>query len=232
MILILFGIFLVSTATNCSKDVIAKELDKKIVDTKFTPIGEDFYLHDSSERQKELAQIIKDKNIVCGFKYTDSSWSHYELRDFKSVFDATAHGFTITHYGVCGACSNFHDFSIYLGKDLTDPARRCSMLGFFSDWLAIKCYESYVGFTHDCAKTWYYDSANTRRHCLLVCLWSSFIGEPNVIDGKINNCIQCDEDMSGPLFKYYAGRNWWNSGIVSELTRDDVEIWKLDHCYY
>ena len=220
--MIIFALLTLALAiNNCSKEVIARELDKKILDTKFTPIGEDFYLHDSPERQKELANIIKNWEIVCGFWYTDSQQVHYELKNFNSVFDAISHGYLVTHYGVCGACSNFHDFSIYLDMDLTDPAWWCSMLGFFSDWLAIKCYENHIGFTHDCAKTWYYDSANTWRHCLLVCLWSSIKGEPNVIDGKINKCIQCDEDMSGPLFKYYAGRNRWNSGIVSELTRDD-----------
>jgi len=51
MILILAAIFLLSSATNCSKEVIARELDKKILDTKFSPIGEDFYMHDSPEWQ-------------------------------------------------------------------------------------------------------------------------------------------------------------------------------------
>jgi len=59
--MIIFALLTLALAiNNCSKEVIARELDKKILDTKFTPIGEDFYLHDSPERQKELANIIKN----------------------------------------------------------------------------------------------------------------------------------------------------------------------------
>ena len=65
---ILLGIAVLAiSGKNCSMEFIAQELDKKIVDTKFAPIGENFYLHDSPEKQEEIHQIIKNKEIICGF---------------------------------------------------------------------------------------------------------------------------------------------------------------------
>jgi hypothetical protein len=55
---------------------------------------------------------------------------------------------------------------------------------------------------------------------------------PFSVDGKLNDCIQCDETLSGPVFKYEAGRNRRNSGIVSEIRRDNKEIYNITHCYY
>lgn len=45
--------------------------------------------------------------------------------------------------------------------------------------------------------------------------------QPDVKHGKLNKCILCDENKSGPIFKYFAGRNRRNSGIESELPRPD-----------
>jgi hypothetical protein len=51
-------------------------------------------------------------------------------------------------------------------------------------------------------------------------------------DGTLNDCLQCDEDKSGPIFKYESGRTRRNSGIKSEIDRPVDEIYKMDHCYY
>lgn len=42
-----------------------------------------------------------------------------------------------------------------------------------------------------------------------------------MIDGHLNPCLQCDEDKSGTLFKYYSGRTRRNSGIKSEIDRPE-----------
>ena len=42
---------------------------------------------------------------------------------------------------------------------------------------------------------------------------------PDIVDGKLNPCLECDEVKSGPLFKYYAGRTRRDSGIVSSIPR-------------
>lgn len=68
---------------------------------------------------------------------------------------------------------------------------------------------------------WAFNVNNTRRQCLWVCLWWKEVKDasPNMPDGSLNPCIQCDEDNSGPIFKYYSGRTRRNSGIISEIKR-------------
>ena len=40
-----------------------------------------------------------------------------------------------------------------------------------------------------------------------VCLLSYVTGEPNnKPDGSLNDCLQCDEDKSGPNFKFFSAR--------------------------
>ena len=46
-------------------------------------------------------------------------------------------------------------------------------------------------------------------------MWSLLINQPFVINGHLNKCLQCDEDISGPIFKYESGRTRRNSGIIS-----------------
>jgi hypothetical protein len=53
----------------------------------------------------------------------------------------------------------------------------------------------------------------------------------NKDDGKLNDCILCDELNSGPIFKRFAGRNRRNSGIIAEIGREKGEIYKVDHNY-
>lgn len=58
-------------------------------------------------------------------------------------------------------------------------------------------------------------------------------GEKNVDDeGNLNKCLQCDEDKSGPVFKYYSGRTRRNSGITSEIDRPEDTIYNMTQCYY
>lgn len=47
-------------------------------------------------------------------------------------------------------------------------------------------------------------------------------------DGSLNSCLQCDEDESGPVFKYYSGRTRRNSGIESEIPRPSDSIYPMN----
>jgi hypothetical protein len=38
-------------------------------------------------------------------------------------------------------------------------------------------------------------------------------------DCPMNDCLQCDEDNSGPMFAKYAGRTRRNTGLESCITR-------------
>jgi hypothetical protein len=166
---------------------------------------------------------------VCGVRF-EPDQVHYRLTTFADKKAAGAAGFAVTHYGACGTCSTLQDLAVYLEKpDLTAPVRKCGI-----KWGAparLTCLEN-LGFSAACAQTWLYDLENTRSQCLSVCVWSWLEGEaPTQSDGRLNACLQCDEDRSGPVFKATAGRTRRNSGIHSSIPRPDDEIAPVTHDY-
>ena len=51
--------------------------------------------------------------------------------------------------------------------------------------------------------------------------------------GKLNACLWCDERISGPGFKYQAARTRRNSGLLSEIPRDNDRVfYQADHSLY
>lgn len=51
--------------------------------------------------------------------------------------------------------------------------------------------------------------------------------------GKLNPCLWCDERISGPGFKYQAARTRRNSGLESEIPRENDKLFYLaDHSQY
>jgi hypothetical protein len=177
---------------------------------------------------------------VCAIRFTDAEKLRYELRGFPSAAEAVAAGFTVTHQGRCGSCSTLRDLSVYLAvPDLVKPARRCAR----KPGLVRKaeCYEKTIGFTQSCAQTWALNARNTRQQCKRICrsdygllnlLFRRYPG-PNVDEsGQLRPCLQCDEDSSGPGFKYSAGRTRRNSGIESAISRSKLELYPVDHSAY
>ena len=49
--------------------------------------------------------------------------------------------------------------------------------------------------------------------------------------GRLNDCLQCDEDRSGPVFKATAGRTRRNSGIRSSIERPAEQVAPVVHDY-
>ena len=166
---------------------------------------------------------------VCGVRF-EPDHVHYRLSKFADAPAARAAGFAVTHYGACGTCSTLRDLAVYLEKpDLTSPVRRCAIKWTVS--ARLKCLQE-LGFTDACAQTWLYDVQNTRQHCLRVCILSWIESEsPTGSDGRLNGCLQCDEDRSGPIFKATAGRTRRNSGIRSSIPRPASEIAPVVHDY-
>jgi hypothetical protein len=106
------------------------------------------------------------------------------------------------------------------------------MIGAFTESSALKCLIE-IGFTPQCAEIWLYNTINTRKNCFSVCMWAWITKKPNVKpDGSLNDCLQCDEDKSGPVFKFFSGRSRRNSGIKSEIDRPSDEIYDISHCYF
>jgi hypothetical protein len=166
---------------------------------------------------------------VCGVRF-EQDQVHYHLFTFADTAAARAGGFAVTHFGACGTCSTLQDLAVYLEKpDLTAPVRSCGIKWTESGRLT--CLEK-LGFSTPCAETWLYNAENTRRQCFSVCIWSWLEGEaPTRKDGRLNACLQCDEDRSGPVFKATAGRTRRNSGIYSSIPRPSDAIAPVVHDY-
>jgi len=172
-----------------------------------------------------------DDGAVCAIRY-DADHVHYRLATKPDANAARRDGFIVTHLGACGTCSTLQDLAVYLARpDLTTPVRRCAAFGL-TRARTLACLRG-LGFSAACAATWYYDAMNTRRECGRVCVVSWLSREPsNRPDGRLNDCLQCDEDRSGAVFKRVAGRTRRNSGIRSSIDRPGQEVAALVHDYY
>ncbi|MDP6934200.1 MAG: hypothetical protein QGG40_14845 [Myxococcota bacterium] len=165
---------------------------------------------------------------VCGALLDGSS---YRLETYEDETAALQAGARITHGGACGACSSLADLKVYAQvQDLTTPVRACALENLGGDAEEnIACLEE-LGFTGACAEIWHYNTQNTSDACLEVCL-SAFGQTYHTEDGTLNECIQCDEDMSGPVFKAVAGRTRRNSGLATALCRPCETVWRIEHDY-
>jgi hypothetical protein len=163
---------------------------------------------------------------VCAVRF-EPDRTHYRLATFGSAAEAGEHGYRVTHTGACGACSTLRDLAVYLERpDLTSPVRKCGMKPG-----TLGCLEA-LGFTHACAQIWNFNVQNTKRECFGVCMRSWMSGEASMAsDGGLNDCLQCDEDRSGPVFKAVAGRTRRNSGIRSSIQRPDEQVSRVVHDY-
>lgn len=74
---------------------------------------------------------------------------------------------------------------------------------------------------------------NTGRNCWYKCLDCLFDCYPyNLPDGSMKPCIACDEEISGPIFKKFAGRTRRDSGLSSAIWRPPQDIYQVEHYYY
>ena len=90
-----------------------------------------------------------------------------------------------------------------------------------------------IGFSDECSKIWQYNIKNTRSKCFQPCIIAWITDAPlNNPDGSLNDCIQCDEDISGPNFKYFSGRTRRNSGIPSAIHRPPESVYNMTHCFW
>ncbi|MYD46587.1 MAG: hypothetical protein F4W92_09555 [Gammaproteobacteria bacterium] len=177
---------------------------------------------------------------VCALRFEDDSEIEYQLRTFVSRNDAHSAGYVVTHSSHCGTCSSLKNLASYLeNRDLTSAARSC---GRKRNAKKIKtCLMNEVGFDEPCAETWTYNILHTTDHCKSICIkyygfWNVLRGnmdKPHTDEqGKLNPCLQCDENTSGPGFQYVAGRTRRNSGVISAIHRHPEEIYSLDHTVY
>lgn len=214
----------------CDKKEAIKAFKKKNVVNPWPSFKNDPYKSQTKKSMKVIQDYLKDETIVCALRYVTPAKDLYDLRDFPTIQSAVEAGYIVTHQGRCGACSDLQDLTVYLEKNLTKPVRACGarMVGF----LIRRCLYG-LGFTSSCVDIWEANIQNTRRECFMVCMKAWILGTPNNLpDGRLNDCLQCDEDKSGPVFKYFAGRTRRNSGIKSAIHRPGTTVYNMTHCYY
>ena len=149
---------------------------------------------------------------------------------YENEDSAIAAGDFVTHTGPCGLCSTKQDLSIYLDKpDLTWPGKKCGFEGMISESMGVECFQA-LGFTKPCSQIWYYNTVKTKEECGWTCIKQIFA--PNNRPPPmcaLNDCLQCDEDNSGPMFKQFAARTRRRSGLISQIVRPCDEIKQIDH---
>ena len=201
-----------------------EQWDQYIQDNASNPLNDDPYQID------QMTNIPDDS--VCAL--VANQQKHYQTQTFpnkQAAYEANAY---ITHGGVCGLCSSLQDLMIYATyPDLTQPVRECGIIGLQAGQQAhevqIECLVE-LGFSSACASIWSYNITNTRTQCLSDCV-SLLNASYHESSGDLNACIQCDEDLSGPVFKYWAGRTRRNSGLPTALCRPCNTVFQVDHHY-
>lgn len=113
--------------------------------------------------------------------------------------------------------------------DMTAPGKQCGTLSSTIFNRGVKCFAN-LGMTDACAYIWAsnarFDGSNCRNICLAE-YWSPYNGDPPSC--PLNDCLQCDEDKAGPLFKKFSGRTRRNSGLESSITRPCETVESLTH---
>ena len=170
----------------------------------------------------EYAELGDD--AVCGLHYetyvNGNCSKTYKMKSYPSWESAQEAGAFVTHAGACGACSTTQDLAPYLrSPDLTTEGSYCAKQALLEFDLGVTCYQD-LGFTESCANIWVYNSLYTAEKCAVRCATTKndpSNGPPPTC--TLNDCLQCDEDYSGPIFKKFAARTRRRSGLLSSITR-------------
>lgn len=176
-------------------------------------------------------EFVEQPDRVCGVLFDEGDATLYSLETFDSPEAAREAGAQVTHFGACGLCSSLQDLAVYIAiPDLTQPVRECGIEGLVQGpEVQLDCLRG-LGFTEPCADIWSYNTSHTGEVCRSICL--PLLSAPyHNEDGSPNDCIQCDEDLSGPVFKPVAGRTRRNSGLPTALCRPCSDVRPVDHRY-
>ena len=163
---------------------------------------------------------------VCGLEIVDETELTYRLRTFESSLKLDNAGARLTHDEPCGLCSTLQDLAVYVEHlDLTGPVRECGLQGLTAGEESQRACIEELGFSPGCAQIWSWNTSHTREECLNICV--TLMDAPhNEPDGSLNDCLACDEEKSGEVFKAVAGRTRRNSGLPSAICRPcDEPVW-------
>lgn len=177
----------------------------------------------------------RGERAVCALHYKDGTTDNpvgaqYTMQSYADRFLAEAAGGFVTHAGACGVCSETQNLAAYLrSPDLTSAGKHCSLQGVLSFDMGVDCYRE-LGFTEACAEMWIYNGYHTKDACFWTCLADTFSANSGPAPQcALNNCLQCDEDHSGPLFKKFAARTRRRSGMLSAIVRPCDSLHQITH---
>ena len=140
-------------------------------------------------------------------------------------------GVRAMHGGLCGECSNKNDIQVYhdTRNTMTGFATGCAFkFLLFGKHAARKCMTK-SNLSEGCLDCWVDNIQCTVSKCTWICLKSRLMLQPrNLPDGRMNPCLQCDEDNCGPGFIECAGANRRRSGIRSDIDRPGDQVWEPD----
>lgn len=179
----------------------------------------------------EAERWVEDPTAACAV-HLEADGVSYRLETWPGRADALLAGGMVTHDGACGACSSLQDLAVYVTiPNLTAPVRECGMEMIRRGEEAGRQCIADLGFTDACTSVWTWNTLHTRQRCASECL--TRLNAPfNEPDGSLNPCLQCDEDLSGPVFKATSGRTRRNSGLPTAICRPcGPDIAFLEHDY-
>jgi hypothetical protein len=168
---------------------------------------------------------------VCAFNPLDSNAPFVSYPTKQDALDA---GYIVAHCGKCGQCSNPFDIQRYVEtrKTIARTAKKCGIYAVYGTYDELtECLEEKIGFTHSCTECWTDNMINTATFCLFTCMKATFTGTATTNNVKgtgnetvwLNQCIYCDEKMSGPAFVNCSGVARRRLGVVSEIERNPAE---------
>jgi hypothetical protein len=173
---------------------------------------------------QDVSLIALGEEAVCGIHYESFQYGicslDYKLQSYASIQAAEQAGAFVTHAGACGACSTTQDLAAYLkSPDLTTEGSYCARQSILDFNRGKSCYMN-LGMMDSYANIWVYNSLNTAEKCLPRCATTKT--DPNngpPRECTLNDCLQCDEDVSGPNLKQFAARTQRRSGLLSAIVR-------------
>jgi hypothetical protein len=153
---------------------------------------------------------------------------------YPSKQDAVNAGYVVAHCGKCANCSNPWDIKTYVEtrKTIAITAKTCGIYAVFGTYADLtNCLKKKIGFTLPCTKCWTDNMLNTAENCLFTCMKATFTGSARTNNVKgtgdktvwLNQCIFCDEKMSGPEFVTCSGVARRRLGVKSEIERNPEE---------
>ena len=167
---------------------------------------------------------------VCAFSPMDAA---VPFQTFPTADAARKANMTVAHCGPCGYCSNLQDIETYVTtrRTVAISAKQCGPVSVLGSYDAlVNCLEDKINFSRDCTICWADNMKSTAARCIFTCmktLFTGFMANNNVPDaghrGWLNQCLQCDEKMSGTAFVTCSGVARRRLGIASEIERNPAE---------